>query len=100
MRLLFISFAGGGGGLLLECLLAGFMPIFGVIFWIPTLVELSILEEDLGLPTLQDSPDGWPKATTLGEIIAIITWWFIWSVVVAIILWRKRHKNKKSAYTP
>lgn len=96
-RLLLISFSGGGGALLLEYLLARFVPILGIVFWIPTLVALSILE-GCGLPTIQSSSDGWPMATTLGATIAVIAWWLIWSVVVAIVLLRKRHQKEKSAY--
>lgn len=96
-RFLLISFSGGGRALLLEYLLVRLIPILGIVFWISTLVALSILE-DCGLPTLQGSSDGWPMATTLGETIAVIAWWLIWSVVVAIVLWRKRHQKEKSAY--
>lgn len=89
VRLIFISLAGGGGALLLEYLVVRVVPLLGIVFWIPTLIGLSVLE-DFGLPTLQGSPDGWPMATILGEIIAAMGWWFIWSVIVAIALWRKR----------
>lgn len=88
-RLIFILLAGGGGALLLEYLVVRVVPLLGIVFWIPTLIGLSVLE-DFGLPTLQGSPDGWPMATILGEIIAVMGWWFIWSVIVAIALWRKR----------
>jgi hypothetical protein len=89
LRLIFISLAGGGGSLLLEYLVVRFVPLLGIVFWIPTLIGLSVLE-DCGLPTLQGSPDGWPMATSLGAVITGIAWWFIWSVIVAIALWRKR----------
>lgn len=92
VRLIFISLVGGGGALLLEYLVARFIPLLGIVFVIPTLIGLSVLE-DFGLPTLQGSPDGWPMATILGEIITAVGWWFIWSVIVAIALWRKRHQE-------
>lgn len=92
VRRIFISLAGGGGALLLEYLVVRFVPLLGIVFWIPTLIGLSVLE-DFGLPTLQGSPDGWPLATTFGAVIAGGAWWFVWSAVVAVVLWRKRHQQ-------
>lgn len=86
---------GGGALLAVEYAICRFIPLLGIVFYIPTLVGLSVLE-DSGLPTLQDSPDGWPMATTYGAYIAGVSWWLLWSLVLATILWRKHHRNKRS----
>ncbi|WP_409422742.1 hypothetical protein ABHF91_07005 [Pseudaeromonas sp. ZJS20] len=88
VRLLFISFIGGGAALLLEYLLARFISFLGIVFWFSTIIGLSILE-DWGLPTLQSSSDGWPMATIFGVIVSAVAWWLFWSSVLAFILWRK-----------
>jgi hypothetical protein len=84
---------GGGALLLLEYAISRFIPPLGIVFYIPTLIGLSVLE-DSGLPTLQGSPDGWPMATTYGVYIAAISWWLLWSLVLAAILWRWHRRNK------
>lgn len=91
-KILLLSFFGSGCLLLFEYLVAYFLPIVGVLFWLPTVVMLEILE-GLGLPTLQGSPDRWPIATEVGYIAAAALWWGFWFVVVALIL-RRWHSGK------
>ena len=59
------------------------VPRIGSGFFIATIVGLSIAE-DLGLKTLQGSPEGWPIPTELGWYLAAVTWWTLWVTVVAI----------------
>ena len=87
-RCISISIAAGAGLVALEYVIARLVPPLGVVFYLPTLVGLSILE-DQGLPTLQGSPDGWPIPTTYGWLVSASIWWLLWSVLAGVYLWRK-----------
>lgn len=89
-----ITIFGGGALLAIEYAVCRFIPPLGIVFYIPTLIGLSVLE-DSGFPTVQGSPDGWPMATTYGAYIAGFSWWLLWSLLLATILWRKHRRNKR-----
>ncbi|WP_349281212.1 hypothetical protein [Polaromonas hydrogenivorans] len=97
MLSLLIAISGGGGLLLLEVAIARIVPTLGSLFYIPTVIGLSMLE-DGGLPTLQGSPDGWPIPTSLGWYIAAASWWVFWSAVIALArLYRHRQGVRRCA---
>jgi len=77
-------FLGGSGVLLLQYALARLVPITALFFYLPTAIGLEVLENH-GLPTLQGSPDGWPVPTTYGWYIAVVGWWLVWSLVLAVV---------------
>lgn len=91
MKSLLIAIAGGGGLLLLEIAIARFVPVLGSLFYLPTVMGLSMLE-DGGFPTLQGSPDGWPIPTDFGWYHAAAGWWVFWSVAVALarLYWHRQ----------
>ena len=78
----------------LQFLVARLLPPIGLIFYLPTLMALSILE-DSGFPTLQGSPDGWPIPTKLGLYAPAAMWWLFWSCVIAVVMWWNSRNKKK-----
>jgi hypothetical protein len=89
---------GGSVLLLAGYLVVRFIPPVGTLFFLLTVVWLSILE-DQGFSTLQGSPDGWPIPTILGWQIAGITWWLTWSLVFAVFLWCRHRRSRRSAFS-
>ena len=77
-----------------QIVLAHLAPIVGSIFYIPSVIFLSILEESVGLQTLKGSPDGWPIPTALGWQLTTIFWWLFWVMLFSIIYGIKRYRSK------
>ena len=96
LRNILTTILGGGGLLLLQYAMAWLIPLSAVVFYVPTVVILEILE-NRGLPTLQGSPDGWPVPTTYGWYIAAGGWWLLWSLLLAVALWFRYRRDRASS---
>jgi hypothetical protein len=77
-----------------QIVIARLVPIVGSIFYIPSIIFLSILEESAGLKALSGSPDGWPIPTILGWQIVAVFWWSFWVMLLTLIYIIKGYRAK------
>ena len=77
-----------------QIVIAKLVPIIGSIFYIPSIIFLSILEEAVGLKTLSGSPDGWPIPTELGWKFTAIFWWLFWVALLTLIYGVKHYRSR------
>lgn len=82
-----------------QIVIARLVPMVGSIFYIPTVIVLSILEESGGLRTPKGSSEGWPIPTTLGWQLTAIFWWLFWIVFLTLIYGVKHYRSKNDLVT-
>jgi len=76
-----------------QIVIARLVPIVAAIFYIPSIIFLSILKDSAGLQTYQGSPEGLPVPTDLGEQILVISWWLFWVMLLSINYGIKRYRE-------
>lgn len=81
-----------------QIVIARLIPIVGSLFYIPSVIFLSLLEESFGLATLKGSDSGWPIPTDLGWQVTAIFWWVFWIVLLTLISSIKHYRARKHVH--
>jgi hypothetical protein len=68
-----------------QSLIAHWIPVVGSLFYIPSVIFLSVLEESFGFQTLKGSESGWPVPTNLGWQFTALFWWVFWVMLITLI---------------